>query len=61
MPEGGKEDILQMEDVLHKEVIGQDKARIAIANPIRRSCAGFSDAHKSMRWLIFLGPPREKN
>lgn len=56
MLEGEKEKLLHMEDILHKRVIGQDEAITVIANAIRRSRAGLSDANKPIGSFMFLGP-----
>ena len=41
---------------LHKRVIGQDEAVVAVAHAIRRSRAGLSDPQKPIGSLLFLGP-----
>jgi len=56
MLEGEKEKLLQMEDILHKRVVGQNEAITVIANAIRRSRAGLSDANKPIGSFMFLGP-----
>lgn len=56
MLEGEKEKLLQMEDALHKRVIGQDEAVSAVANAIRRSRAGLSDPNRPIGSFLFLGP-----
>lgn len=56
MLEGEKEKLLQMESVLHKQVIGQNEAVDAVANAIRRSRAGLSDPHRPIGSFLFLGP-----
>lgn len=56
MLEGEKEKLLHMEDILHRRVIGQDEAITVIANAIRRSRAGLSDANKPIGSFMFLGP-----
>ena len=40
MLEGEREKLLRMEDVLRKQVIGQEEAVVAVSNAIRRSRAG---------------------
>ncbi len=47
--------LLQMEDRLHERVINQSDAIRVIANAIRRSRAGLSDANKPIGSFIFLG------
>jgi ATP-dependent Clp protease ATP-binding subunit ClpB len=45
-----------MEDALHKRVIGQHEAVVAVANAVRRSRAGLSDANRPNGSFLFLGP-----
>ena len=54
--EGEKEKLLRMESFLHKKVIGQDEAVIAVSNAIRRSRAGLSDPNRPIGSFLFLGP-----
>ncbi len=56
MLEGEKEKLLQMEDNLHKRVIGQSEAVVAVSNAIRRSRAGLSDPEQPIGSFLFLGP-----
>ena len=56
MLKGEKEKLLKMEDILSKRVIGQKEAIAAIANAIRRSRAGISDAGQPIGSFLFLGP-----
>jgi ATP-dependent Clp protease ATP-binding subunit ClpB len=56
MLEGEKEKLLQLEAELHKSVIGQDEAVIAVANAIRRSRAGLSDPNRPVGSFLFMGP-----
>ncbi len=56
MLEGEKQKLLQMEDNLHRRVIGQDQAIRAVANAIRRSRAGLSDPGRPCGSFLFLGP-----
>jgi ATP-dependent Clp protease ATP-binding subunit ClpC len=48
--------LLQIEDELHKSVVGQDEAIARIASAIRRSRAGVSSPRRPMGSFIFLGP-----
>lgn len=48
--------LLNMEDELHKRVIGQDEAVKAVARAIRRGRAGIKDPNRPMGSFIFLGP-----
>ena len=56
MLEGEKEKLLQMEDALHRRVIGQNEAVDVVANAIRRSRAGLSDPNRPIGSFLFLGP-----
>tara|TARA_R110002050_G_scaffold8396_7_gene30828 strand:+ start:7775 stop:10366 length:2592 start_codon:yes stop_codon:yes gene_type:complete len=56
MLEGEREKLLRMEDELHKRVISQDQAVMAVSNAVRRSRAGLQDPHKPMGSFLFLGP-----
>jgi len=56
MLESEKEKLLQMEEALHKRVIGQDQAVAAVCNAIRRSRSGLSDPNRPIGSFIFLGP-----
>jgi len=56
MLEGEKEKLLQMEEVLHHRVIGQDEAVNVVADAIRRSRAGLSDPNRPIGSFMFLGP-----
>lgn len=50
------ERLLQMEDVLHKRVIGQDEAVSAVARAIRRGRVGLKDPKRPLGSFIFIGP-----
>lgn len=54
--EGEIEKLVRMEEQLKKRVVGQDEAITLIANAIRRSRAGLSDAARPIGSFIFLGP-----
>ncbi|MBR9860805.1 AAA family ATPase, partial [bacterium] len=55
MLQSEREKLLQLEDELHKRVVGQDEAIEAISDAIRRSRAGLSDPQKPIGSFIFLG------
>ena len=55
MLQSEKEKLLNLEDELHKRVIGQDEAIAAIADAIRRSRAGLQDPKRPIGSFIFLG------
>ncbi len=48
--------LLQLEDILHDRVIGQEEAVTAVADAIQRSRAGLSDPNRPLASFIFLGP-----
>jgi ATP-dependent Clp protease ATP-binding subunit ClpB len=56
MLEGEREKLLQMENNLHKRVVGQDEAIHAVSDAIRRSRAGLADPNKPNGSFLFLGP-----
>ena len=56
MLEGEREKLLRMEDELHRRVIGQDEAVVAVSNAVRRSRAGLSDPNRPNGSFLFLGP-----
>ena len=56
MMEGEKDKLLQMEDFLHKRVIGQNQAITAVSNAVRRSRSGLSDPSRPIGSFMFLGP-----
>ncbi|WP_253727331.1 ATP-dependent Clp protease ATP-binding subunit, partial [Lactobacillus acetotolerans] len=45
-----------LESILHKRVIGQDKAVSAVARAIRRSRSGIKDENRPIGSFLFLGP-----
>src|SRR5919199_3510829 len=50
------ERLLQMEDELHKQVVGQHEAIQAIAKAVRKSRAGLKDPKRPIGSFIFAGP-----
>jgi len=54
--EGEMAKLVQLEELLHQRVIGQDDAVTAVANAIRRSRAGLSDPNRPIGSFMFLGP-----
>ncbi|MBE9505653.1 MAG: AAA family ATPase, partial [Chloroflexi bacterium] len=48
--------LLQMEDSLHKRIIGQREAVTTIARAVRRARAGLKDPRRPIGVFIFLGP-----
>ncbi len=55
MLEGEREKLLNLEDELHKRVVGQDEAIGAVSDAIRRSRAGLQDEKRPIGSFIFLG------
>src|SRR6201999_3019613 len=55
MLQSEKEKLLNLEDELHKRVVGQDEAIEAVADAIRRSRAGLQDPKRPIGSFIFLG------
>lgn len=56
MMQGERDKLLQMEDYLHRRVVGQEEAIVAVSDAIRRSRAGLSDEGKPYGSFLFLGP-----
>ncbi|HNS01682.1 MAG TPA: ATP-dependent chaperone ClpB [Anaerolineae bacterium] len=54
--EGEVQKLLQMEENLHRRVVGQDDAIRAVANAVRRARAGLQDPNRPIGSFIFLGP-----
>ncbi len=50
-----RDKLLNLEDELHKRVIGQDEAITAVSDAVRRSRAGLQDPKKPIGSFIFLG------
>ncbi len=48
--------LLNMEEALHKRIIGQDEAINTIAKAVRRARAGLKDPRRPIGNFIFLGP-----
>ncbi len=55
MLQSEREKLLQLENELHKRIVGQDEAIEAIADAIRRSRSGLQDAKRPIGSFIFLG------
>ncbi len=50
------ERLLQMEDELHKRIIGQDEAIVSVSKSVRRARAGLKDSRRPIGVFMFLGP-----
>ena len=55
MLQSEREKLLNLENELHKRVVGQDEAIVAVSDAIRRSRAGLQDARRPIGSFIFLG------
>ena len=55
MLQSEREKLLNLENVLHKRVVGQDEAIEAVSDAIRRSRAGLQDAKRPIGSFLFLG------
>lgn len=55
MIESEREKLLRLEQELHKRVVGQEEAIVAIADAVRRSRAGLQDEKRPIGSFIFLG------
>ena len=56
LTEAESQKLIRMEEELHKRVIGQDAAIIAVSKAIRRARAGIKDPKRPTGSFIFLGP-----
>jgi ATP-dependent Clp protease ATP-binding subunit ClpC len=56
LTEAESQKLIRMEDELHKRVIGQNEAIIAVSKAIRRARAGIKDPKRPTGSFIFLGP-----
>ena len=48
--------MLNMEQILHERIVGQDKAVSAVARAIRRGRVGIKNPNRPLGSFIFLGP-----
>ncbi len=51
-----KQKYLQLEEVLHKRVIGQNEAVQVVSDAIRRNRSGLSDPNRPLGSFMFIGP-----
>ncbi|MES2933958.1 MAG: ATP-dependent chaperone ClpB [Pseudomonadota bacterium] len=56
MMQGEREKLLHMEDELHRRVVGQHEAIVAVSDAIRRSRSGLGDPDRPYGSFMFLGP-----
>ena len=55
MMQSEREKLLHLEEELHRRVIGQDEAIVAVSDAVRRSRAGLQDPKRPIASFIFLG------
>jgi ATP-dependent Clp protease ATP-binding subunit ClpC len=56
MTQDEAERLLNMEEILHRRVVGQDEAIKAVSKAVRRARAGLKDPRRPIGSFIFLGP-----
>jgi ATP-dependent Clp protease ATP-binding subunit ClpB len=56
MMQGEMQRLLDMEEVLKKEIVGQDEAIDAVSRAVRRARSGLADPNRPMGVFLFLGP-----
>ncbi len=54
--ESEKHKLLNMEDILHKRLVGQEEAVDTVADAIRRARSGLKDPKRPIGTFLFLGP-----
>jgi len=53
---GETERLLQMEEVMHHRIVGQDEAIVTISKAVRRARTGLKDPKRPIGVFLFLGP-----
>ena len=56
LAEKESEKLLKLENLLHKRVIGQEEAVVAVAKAMRRGRVGLKDPNRPIGSFLFLGP-----
>ena len=56
LTEAESERLMHLEEELHRRIVGQEEAVVAVAKAIRRARAGLKDAGKPIGSFIFVGP-----
>jgi ATP-dependent Clp protease ATP-binding subunit ClpC len=56
LAQGETEKLLQMEERLHRRIIGQEEAVRAVSRAVRRGRAGLKDPRRPIGSFLFLGP-----
>ena len=54
--ESEKQKLLNMEDILHKRLVGQEEAVYTVSDAIRRARSGLKDPKRPIGTFLFLGP-----
>jgi len=54
--EGEVQKLMQMEENLHRRIVGQEEAVRAVSNAVRRARAGIQDPNRPLGSFLFLGP-----
>jgi len=55
MLQSDREKLLKLEDELHKRVVGQEEAIVAVSDAVRRSRSGLQNPQKPIGTFLFLG------
>jgi len=55
MLQSEREKLLRLEDELHRRVVGQEEAILAVSDAVRRNKAGLNDANRPIGSFIFFG------
>ncbi|MFC6859292.1 ATP-dependent chaperone ClpB [Zunongwangia atlantica] len=55
MLQSEREKLLRLEDELHRRVVGQEEAIVAVSDAVRRSRAGLQDQNRPIGSFLFLG------
>ena len=56
LTEAESERLMHLEEELHRRIVGQEEAVVAVSKAIRRARAGLKDAGKPIGSFIFVGP-----
>lgn len=51
-----KDKLLNLEEILHKRIVGQDEAVKTISNAVRRARSGITNPNRPLGSFLFLGP-----
>ena len=54
--QGERDKLLRMEEQIHRRMIDQNEAVVAVSNAVRRSRSGLQDQNRPIGSFIFLGP-----